>query len=416
MTVLNRVFPKTSGKAFQSRDWINKKWGAILVLGLLVLGTFFLLFGYQNAYQLLGVPVFQQTFLDLQLITGSADSLEDGFDPGVANPGDPRQRIFNYPKIWYAFLRLGLGKGATLPLGIASLGLFFCSLALFPHSGDRFTLTLLTLVTFSSALMLAYERANVDLLFFSAMVIALLMVERFPLGSLAVMILSILFKIFPVFACGLYLDKQKSQSIWKVLLLIGLTLLYFSLTWEDMRHIFATTERGTDTSYGLQVAVDFLLKKQGLDFPALKQLAYGLAALLGLTALWGGCKSRSGLATVETEELRAFWAGAGIYLGTFWLGNNWDYRLMFLILTLPALAVFVRRNLGPVKGIAHLTLGALLLSVWYLFIQRWFGQTTSAYNFFYWLDELANWTLYFGLAWLFSSGLPAWLWPVEKQS
>lgn len=39
----------------------------------------------------------------------------------------------------------------------------------------------------------------------------------------------------------------------------------------------------------------------------------------------------------DTKELLAFRIGAGLFVGTFALGNNWDYRLVVLILTIPQL-------------------------------------------------------------------------------
>jgi hypothetical protein len=392
---------------------INKKWILILVVGLICLGTSFVFYGYENTYKWFGIPSTDHPFYDFELITGSADSIKNGYDPAINNPGDRGHRKFNYPRIWYFFFYFGIGKGATVLLGVASLAIFFFLLAVFPRAMDGFTISLLVLVCFSSALMLAYERANVDILFFSSIVITLLLAERSPLISLSIMVLSILFKIFPVFSSVLFLDKQKNKSIWIVIGLILFTGFYFLVDWQDMSHIMAVTQRGIDNSYGVRVAVDFLAKKKAGVFPDLSMLAYGFAGLLSITALWGGFKTRNGMADVDLYTLRAFWAGAATYVGTFWLGNNWDYRLMFLILTIPALGIYVRRNTSGSRQIALLSVAALLISCWYLFIQHWFGQMPRAYAVFYWIDELANWLLYFGLLWLLVSSLPGWVWKVR---
>ena len=388
---------------------MKRAWVATLCTGIALIGLCMYFYGYENTWRLWNIPVFKSPFLDVQLITGTAESLEKGFDPTIYNPYDPGHRIFNYPKIWYIFLNLGIGRRAAIPLAIASLVLFFVTLAVFPRPRDNLSIALLASVTFSAALMLSYERANVDLVFFSSIVIALMLLEISAPVSFLVMILSILFKIFPVFAIGLYLDKRKSKLPLYVVGAIAFTMLYFALTWQNMKHVFSTTQKGKDLSYGLNVAFDYLEATMGTTFSIPSILPYALAFVLLVLAIYFGFKQRSQLAEIDLRHLRAFWAGAGIYIGTFLLGNSWDYRFMFTLLTVPALAEWARQKGGGSVIIARITVIALLISCWYLVLQKWFGTTNSAYNVVYAIDEIANWTLYFGMTFLFVASLPQWL-------
>jgi len=388
---------------------MKRAWVATLAAGIAIIGLCMFFYGYLNTWFLWNIPAVTNPFLDIQLITGTAESLEKGFDPTVYNPYDPGQRIFNYPKIWYLFLNLGLGRRAATPLAIASLILFFTTLAIFPKPRDRLSIILLTLVTFSSALMLAYERANVDLLFFSSLVIALLLVEVSAPPSFLVMLLSILFKIFPIFAVGIYLDKKKSKLPLYAIGSLVFTGLYFILSWQGMKHIFSTTQKGYDLSYGLKVAIDYLGYKFEYKSSVFSLLPYALAFLLLVAAIYFGLKQRGQLVDIDLRHLRAFWASAGVYVGTFLLGNSWDYRFMFTLLAVPALAEWIQQKGRGSITIARMTTIVLLLSCWYLVLQKWFGSTETAYNVVFAIDELANWILFFGMACLSIASLPQWL-------
>lgn len=388
---------------------MKRAWVATLCVGIALVGLCMYFYGYENTWKLWNIPVYESPFLDIQLITGTAESLEKGFDPTVYNPYDPGKRIFNYPKVWYLFLNLGIGRRGAIPLAIASLVLFFVTLAVFPKPRDKFTILLLTAVTFSAALMLSYERANVDLVFFASTVIALLLLEVSAPASFFVMLLSIVFKIFPLFATGIYLDKKKNKSLLYALGAVAFTALYFALTWQNMVHVFSTTQKGKDLSYGMKVAFDYMEAKMGTAFSIPSIFPYALALVLLILAVYLGYKQRHQLAEIDLRNLRAFWAGAGIYVGTFLLGNSWDYRFMFTLLTVPALAEWVRQKGGGTVKIARITVVVLLISCWYLVLQKWFGTTDSAYNLVYAIDEIANWALYFGLTTLYIASLPEWL-------
>lgn len=388
---------------------MRRVWVATLAVGIAIIGLSMFFYGYLNTWFIWNIPADTTPFFDIQLITGTAESLEKGFNPTVYNPYDPGQRIFNYPKIWYLFLNLGLGRRAAIPLAIASLILFFATLAIFPKPKDKLSIILLTSVTFSSALMLAYERANVDLLFFSSLVIALLLVEVSAPASFLVMLFSILFKIFPVFAVGIYLDKKKSKLPLYAIGSIVFTVLYFILTWQSMKHIFSTTQKGYDLSYGLKVAIDYLEFKFEYTSSVFSVLPYVLASLLLVVAIYVGFKQRGQLADIDLRHLRAFWASAGVYVGTFLLGNNWDYRFMFTLLAVPALAVWIQQKGRRSIMIARMTTIMILMSCWYLMLQKLFGITDTAYYAVFAIDELANWILFFGMACLSIASLPQWL-------
>jgi len=394
----------------QGSFFISKKWFFALLIGLLSMAALFILFGYEETYRFFGVPVSKHLFLDMQLITGSAESIENGFDPILENRMDPGLRHFNYPKVWFLLLNLGLGRGVLLYFGIGAIALFFMALLLFPKTDDRLTLTLIFLVTFSSAGLLAYERANVDLLFFFSVVLALLLQDKYRPVSMLVMMASILFKIFPVFALGLYWDKRDAKSMLPVAALSIASLTYFGFIFSDMRTIFELTQKGSDISYGLQVAA-YHLKATGQTDEINGFALYLLITLLSIIPIAAGLLRRENLDKIEIYHLRSFWAGAGIYIGTFWLGNNWDYRLIFLILVIPALVGFFRYSNGIGSYIGWITISAILVSCWGYGIRLRLNDIIQIQEVLFWIDEISNWMVYLGLVYFFMASLPDWLIP-----
>jgi len=94
--------------------------------------------------------------------------------------------------------------------------------------------------------------------------------------------------------------------------------------------------------------------------------------------------------------------GAGMYIGTFFIGNNWDYRLIFLLFTLPQLSDWATQRNPVTKRIAVFTLIVLFWSLWYLVI-----RILLIHTIFLWayisslLDETANWALFAALIFSF---------------
>jgi hypothetical protein len=93
--------------------------------------------------------------------------------------------------------------------------------------------------------------------------------------------------------------------------------------------------------------------------------------LLLAAFLWVWCRLRLGPATRQvsqepTAALLAFYLGTLIYVGTFAVFKNYDYRLVYLLLTLPQLIGWVREGQpgDPRRVVASLGLSAVLLELW----------------------------------------------------
>ncbi len=404
-----------------------------IILGIGLFGALVHFYGYRNTWHLWHIPTdnspsSNSPFLDLRLITGSAESYAAGFDPTINNPFDPTQRIFNYPKIWYLILASGINQNWTVPIALVMIGLVLLSVVLFPGKLTWFSTLLLVFALFSPAAMLEFERANVDGFFFVMMTAGLLLLDVSAIASFIIFLISILFKIFPVFGLAYFLDREKKASIKYPLFSILFTGLYFVATLKEMLFILHYTQKGYDQSYGVSVLPALLFKLVGLSrvenraplfyhaihamytvVVRLPNITYLIAIAIIIVFSLLGFMYRKEFKDSDIRNLRAFWIGAGIYIGTFLLGNNWDYRLIFLLFTLPQLGDWAMAKNRITANIARVTLVLLFLSCWYLVINAMmarsmlFGTYVSDL-----LDEAINWSLFAGLIYLFAFSMPGW--------
>jgi hypothetical protein len=65
---------------------MKRAWVATLSVGIALIGLCMYFYGYENTWRLWNIPVYESPFLDIQLITGTTESLDKGFDPTIYNP------------------------------------------------------------------------------------------------------------------------------------------------------------------------------------------------------------------------------------------------------------------------------------------------------------------------------------------
>lgn len=376
----------------------KRYWFLLLCLSALT-GLLFLL-GGAKAWELWNIPVIQPNFNDLRILTAGAESHALGSNPDLANPRHPYGRPFNLPKIWHLLFYAGIDQGDTAWLAGTLILSFFIGLWIFPGRLDRPGAWLLALSVFSPPVMLAFERGNVDLFIFFLSAISLVFLTRSGWLATVVLALSALLKIFPLFGTVALLRLEKERFVRRAALILGVFAVYAALTFDNFRLIFANTEKGFQFSYGAGVLGLYALDASGLRwmYAMVTLFSYLLVIGLLLLALCQVDRRGQALPASEPRHLDAFRLGAGIYLGTFLLGSNWDYRLMFLLFVLPQLLSWARSN-----GLARVTLGGILLSMGSLWIAALIGRVA------FFLDEAANWLAFAGLLYLLLASAPGWI-------
>lgn len=334
-------------------------------------------------------------FNDSRVITAGAESYYLGFDPLLDNPMMPTKNVMNYPRIWHFLLFWGLNQDHTILFGMVLVVLYLIGLSIAMSVGSRsLGWILVAFCAASPASLLAIERGNVDLLIFFFLVVAVVFLARFPIWSAGLLVFSTMLKLFPVFCLPVILIRVGGRKGW---LIFGLSLVvcaaYFAIIHSDLLLINAGTPRPLDLAYGKNVlfgALSNFLNKN-LDWWSWLAFFVAFSSSYFVGKYWIKIGPQE-LSSLEGSSL--FVGGSFIYAGTFLIGNNWDYRLVFLILTIPCVVSLIcvaRHSLS--KRLMWVYVSAVILLFWYLFLQKWFGIAPPLKRLFWLLDELSSWVV-----------------------
>jgi hypothetical protein len=334
---------------------------SVLLISQLVYGDFSVL------WKKMGVFSQRPVFADLRAITGGWDCIRLGHDPMVYNPCAPWGVAMNYPRIWQWLVVLGLGEQHTIPIGIGLAVLFFGTVV-FVLAGkiNRTEALVYALVLTSPSVMFGIDRGNNDLFIFILLVLAGHFLAkastRSGLGE-GIFLLAMVLKVYPIFGILHVLGTNRRQTLLRVGVVFATFAVFIALIAADLPKMSGGTHRPTQNAFGLFVFVDELAKRIGRE-GLLHLLAFGLAGLLIAAAAWRAW-TRAGNFTHEFGREHMFYTlGAGVYCGIFvLLGNSYDYRMIFLLLTLPQVLRWLKQP-GPLQAPALVYTAALVLTLW----------------------------------------------------
>ena len=397
--------------------------GASILMWLLMI-VLFKSYGYNSTWRLWKLDPQKMPFMDFRLIPGSAESFAKGFEPSVENPYDPNGRIFNYPAFWRLFFYTGVSQEDTILVSVSMLVLFFIGVFIFPERLSIPGAIAMLLVLFSPASMLLYERGNVDLIVFVLCVLIVLAESHSAyLATLLIMFATIV-KLFPFFGVTVLLKESRNKFLLFFACCFFVLVTYMVAALDSVKASWNLTMRGDGASYGTDVFVTrygpaisrilFAWFSPAQLGPLLKYGSVSVALLLILVILiWSFARTKQP-ETLSERNLAAFRMGASIYVGTFLLGNNWDYRLAFLVLVVPQLMEWTRSAIKIYRLTSWLSLALVLLSCWHFWIAdisliSIFRSQADSLKFWIILDELFNWILFGSLACLLFASMPEWL-------
>lgn len=383
----------------------------LALLGAVVLPLLMASLGPERIWHLWNIPTMQPCFADARAITAGAESRRAGFDPLVTNPADPWHRVLNYPRPWQSLYRLGLDQHSTVAVAVVMIVAFLTGLSLFVDRIDRATAFLLALALFSPAVMLGVERANICLLIFFLCAFALAVLRRSAVAAALLLTAAGTLMYYPFLGLACLARAPRRLCLWLVGPSLAVGVAYIALTWRDVLLVIEGVDRGTFLSYGLNVGWMATRQLHG-SRTAVWAVAVFSVLLLGVAVammLRSARRQLHSAAVPDLHHLDGFRLGAAIYAGTFLLGNNWDYRLMFALFCLPQLSDWARDGRLEIARAARLTLSALLASLWMQFFFR-FGRFLPGGGYVLLvLDETANWALLGGLLYLLPAARPEWL-------
>lgn len=330
------------------------------------IGLFFLvlLLFATNSLVKLGIPVLNLSFGDLRLITSSAscDLKTAGWD--LDSPScDPWGRPFNLPTLWvriFSFLRLTDDRASVI--GFVMLALLTIALAYWLHcfrfwlhvtnTHKYFGLLCFSLLLVSPPMLLLAERANVDILIFAGLTIGFIFWNRNSRYGVVVLVLILgVLKIYPWAALliTIRMKQAKRLILFSVFgLLVGLGYLS-----SEIMNIRSLSSTGFNViSFGSSMLPDFLHQtatgKSGGTFALILGLILFLLVFVVVLRGYSGVievmrrRIENSLQSNASAESVLIFFGS-LFVFSYLLGSNYDYRLVFLI---PILAVLLTTDLS----------------------------------------------------------------------
>jgi Glycosyltransferase family 87 len=375
-----------------------------VVIALLVLLYFGNWVGWDPTWRSFGVTPLEPHFFDMHAVTDHAACAAKGFNAYVLNPCNPRTR-FNYPPVWLWLGYLGIdgADSAWLSVLVTAAALAVLVALLKGRSiGDG---ALASMAILSPSVMMGIERGNIDLSILALVGgAALVFAEQRPnriLLPILLIGLAIVLKLYPLFCVALVARFNRRTFLFAAAL-AALSLVYFAIISDYILIIRQNTPTSFMLSYGYQVpflGLDHLRAEAGLGALGLANtwvpitLTIVTVILAAATALYSFRCGNSVCMAADSVVGTAFLFGAGIYCGSFLLGTNFIYRLMFLLLCLPQLLDWGRGKL--VDDNRTVTSARALLAT--ILFALWMNGNSNGHSTFMFVPQLANWLIFFGL-------------------
>ena len=253
---------------------------------------------------------------------------------------DGNAKINTHPKVWI-FLFDILNLQNTFIYNFCILILltlyFYVICRLFDQFNTFANKFLLIVLLFSTTNFILLERLATDLIIF-ILTFGALNIRNKILQAFFIFIGFVL-KYYPIFIASIFIEKKKFLFSFITIAVIFFYIFYldnFNSLNKNLVEMALPIAYGSRTMlkafYHLSIEYEYFLNDTNLNF--YRNLVILLCLLYVLFIfLFGYISENKKYIHLPFEQY--FLAGASIYIGTFIIGANADYRLIFLILTIP---------------------------------------------------------------------------------
>jgi hypothetical protein len=249
-------------------------------------------------------------------------------------------QINTHPSIWInLFNILNLKNPLIYNISIITLFTFYFYVLseLLKKFKNKLSKAILVILLFSTTNFILIERLATDIIIF-LLVYFILNIKNKIFQSLLIF-LGFLLKVYPIFLISLLIEKKKYLFIFISIITIFIVLFHI----EEMQLINKNIiEMALPIAYGsrtmlkafyhLSLEYDLFVNDKNINLlryiVVLAFFAYSFFLVLV------GYNNQYSL-NIKSKLDKYFLAGASIYVGTFIIGANADYRLIFLIFTVP---------------------------------------------------------------------------------
>lgn len=263
---------------------------------------------------------------------------------------DGNAKINTHPRIWvYLFGLFNLDNPIVYNFSILFiLSLYFYIIfQLFEKFNNSSSKILLLALLLSTSNFLLLERLGTDIIIFILVYFTLNI--RAKLAQSLIIFFGFILKYYPIFLVSLFIDKKKFLFIF---LAFVISFFYFYYLNEmnslnkNMVEMALPIAYGSRTMlkafYHLSVHYNLFLNESNIDFYRnLVVLFFSIYVFILILFGYFGLNKE----IVEKKYEKFFLAGASIYVGSFIVGANVDYRLIFLVFTIPYILNLKSKNI-----------------------------------------------------------------------
>ena len=294
-------------------------------------------------WRFLSIPA-SDPFSDFKALNIFLSYKELGFNQYLRNPySDSVHSVLIYPSIWLHivdYLKLNIPLNFEIAVIVILLIYFFILADLFYRLQNKYCKYLLLIFLFSSSNFLLVERLNVEIILFCLIYLAI--ISRNFLSQFIFYSSALILKIFPLFSIFMFIEKKK-----QFFMALIFSIFYLFIIREEIILIKANI-----IEYALIFAYGSLSISKAIYFYSTKfnyiinEDNYFIFTNLNL--------KKKATNTISDKE-KMFLVGAGIYIGTFITSANIDYRLIFLVFTLPVILNYEKQSLKIIYIICLIT-------------------------------------------------------------
>ena len=246
-------------------------------------------------------------------------------------------KITTHPHIWmhiFSIFNLKSDFNYNLAIFIILIIYFYLIFSLLKKKNSKKENFFLCILFLSKSNFLLIERLATDIIIF--ILVYLILIARHSFLKIFLMIIGFLLKYYPIFLISIFVKNKKIFFGLVIFSIIFISLFYLS----NIFHInSAIVEMALPIAYGsrtmfkalyhLSMEYSFIINENNENFfrYLFILITFFYSAFF---ILLGYFKFKDVISNYE----QFFIAGASIYIGTFIIGANADYRLIFLLLTI----------------------------------------------------------------------------------
>jgi hypothetical protein len=394
--------------------------------GLLYLANFFV--PYHKFWRIIGVPAVKNPFIDLAAVLGAFDC--DRLTGEVSLTNNPCFNQISYPSSWSSLTWLGLEQRNTIFLGVFFALIFYVITLIIIGRLNYQEAVVYALILCSPPVMLLVERGNVDIVIYSWLGVALMIIKNsraliFRLCAYLLIFFAGVIKLFPIFGLVVIIKEKRNLFLFLAAIFTTAFITYFIASIGEMKTISQAFDvervwfRFGHQALFLKVKT-FLLNlslSTGGETDIKKTIRYIIYIIMSLLTLlvltrfllskfknfqewlsWDFVSTDSDKSLDKSRYIDYFRLAAAIHLGNFLvIGMLYDYKLTFLIFALPQILDWIKQE-NQLSLPSSMALVAMV-------------ATFYASPFLYpWLvDEIINLFLFVNLLYMAILSMPEWL-------